>query len=247
MAIILLLLIGLTTYSQTNDSIVPPSRSQGEEGLFNSLGRNSKYPATVLNQAISGIVYSSFIVNSNGQIDSIWIVKSAHPTLDQEVIKCIKLLDTWNPAAIEGQPVSTRINLPFGFYIGTNPVSTATPKIYQNDVYTTKSTLLLDEFMLIRRKEAVGFATDQNTPVIYLSDTNYELAMAAYKNGKYDEALTLFNNSYRGDPGNSEILYYRGLTLHQLGKTKGACKDWSKASKKGNKEAIELLQKHCTK
>ena len=63
---------------------------------------------------------------------------------------------------------------------------------------------------------------------------------------EYDKGLNDFNTAIRLDPSNQEAYNNRGFARKGLGDTEGACEDWTKSKKLGNREAsIILKNNHC--
>lgn len=63
---------------------------------------------------------------------------------------------------------------------------------------------------------------------------------------RYKEAITDFDKVLELDPNNQEAYINRGFAKKGLGDADGACEDWKKSKKLGNKEAkIILKNNHC--
>ena len=82
-----------------------PEYPGGTDALENYLAENMKYPATARNNGIEGVVNISFVVNIDGSIGQIKVVRMVDPDLEQEAIRLVKSMPAWTPAEKNGQPV----------------------------------------------------------------------------------------------------------------------------------------------
>ncbi|MBK9288944.1 MAG: energy transducer TonB [Flavobacteriales bacterium] len=62
-----------------------------------------------------GKVYVRFVVEKDGSISEKSVVKDVDPFLDEEAIRLVNIMPRWTPGLIAGQPVRTRLILPFSF------------------------------------------------------------------------------------------------------------------------------------
>ena len=89
----------------------------GEEELYKYLSRAVKYPREALEFNISGIVYTTFIINSLGEIKGIKILRGIGAGCDEEAIRVLREMPKWNPGKQNGRPVNVKLNLPIGFLL----------------------------------------------------------------------------------------------------------------------------------
>ncbi len=78
---------------------------------------NIKYPVEAKVQGIQGNAKVSFDILESGEMADVRIVKSAHPLLDEELLRVVKLSPKWKPAHKNGVPVKTTITFPFVFVL----------------------------------------------------------------------------------------------------------------------------------
>lgn len=76
-----------------------------------------KYPDAALKRKIEGKVMVSFIVNADGSISDIKLVKGAHKLLDDEALRVVRLMPKWKPGLEGGRPCRTMISIPIVFEI----------------------------------------------------------------------------------------------------------------------------------
>lgn len=92
-----------------------PSFPGGNEALNDFLQNNIKYPVEAEEKGIEGRVILSFIVNKDGSISGIHVVRGVHPLLDKEAIRVLKLMPRWIPGRKNGRATQERYTAPFTF------------------------------------------------------------------------------------------------------------------------------------
>ena len=90
----------------------------GDSALMQWLRNNIKYPPICIEQGISGRVIASFVVNTDGSISNIKIVRSPNEFLSKETIRLISIMPKWVPASQGGKIVRCRVNIPVLFRLG---------------------------------------------------------------------------------------------------------------------------------
>lgn len=96
---------------------VLPAYPGGLEGLMNFLMYNVKYPEEAMKAGIEGKVAVKFIVGKDGHIYDPIVISDTPEILNNEALRVIKLLDTFEPATTNGQPVNCEFVLPINFKI----------------------------------------------------------------------------------------------------------------------------------
>ena len=87
----------------------------GIPALMDFLNENIKYPEQAEREGIEGRVVAGFIVERDGSVSNIEILKSVHPLLDAEVVRVMSLMLNWIPGRQNGQPVRVKYSLPITF------------------------------------------------------------------------------------------------------------------------------------
>jgi protein TonB len=87
----------------------------GNEGLMAFIQNNLVYPSDAIELNLSGKVYVRFVVDSLGNVSNIDIEKGVSPSIDQEVMRVIKLMPRWNPETFDGESVPAIFRLPVNF------------------------------------------------------------------------------------------------------------------------------------
>ena len=117
-----LTLLSLTVISQAQnkDAIYTvvdqmPQFQGGPEGLGSFIRSNLSYPREALDNNIQGVVVASFIVEKDGSVSNIEIIKGLGYGCDQEVIRLIRLMPQWTPGKKESMNVRVKLNIPVEF------------------------------------------------------------------------------------------------------------------------------------
>lgn len=97
-----------------------PSFPGGVKALMDYLNKNIKYPAAAENKNIQGRVIVQYIVQKDGSITDVKVVKSVHPLLDAEAIRVTATMPKWIPGENNGNPVSVRYTMPITFRLQGN-------------------------------------------------------------------------------------------------------------------------------
>ena len=92
-----------------------PEFPGGDAALFKFMSDNIKYPAFAFKNQIQGQVICQFIVNRDGSIVDIKVIRSAHPVLDKETVRVIKSMPVWLPGKKRGVAVRAKYTLPVNF------------------------------------------------------------------------------------------------------------------------------------
>jgi protein TonB len=87
----------------------------GDDALLAYLSANITYPARAINSDIEGRVILSFIVNREGEIAEVNVLRSIGFGCDQEAIRVVNRMPRWKPAMNNGKAVSMYFTLPVQF------------------------------------------------------------------------------------------------------------------------------------
>lgn len=74
-----------------------------------------KYPAEAVKNGIQGTVQVNFVIDKDGKVRDVEVVKSVDPLLDAEAVKVISASPKWRPARVNGQKVNSSMTLPVEF------------------------------------------------------------------------------------------------------------------------------------
>jgi TonB family protein len=101
---------------------VLPEFMGGEEARIKFLRENVKYPASALEKGIQGTVYLSFVVEKDGSISNVKVVRGVSKVLDKEAKRVISMMPKWKPGMQEGKPVRVLFNMPIKFTAKKNTI-----------------------------------------------------------------------------------------------------------------------------
>ena len=75
------------------------------------------YPQTAVEAKIQGMVFFTFIVEPDGSVSNVTIVKGIAEVIDNEVVKAIESSPRWSPGFQRGQPVRMRFSMWLNFVL----------------------------------------------------------------------------------------------------------------------------------
>lgn len=77
--------------------------------------RNLRYPEMAVEQETQGKVFVSFVVEKDGTVSNVTVVKGIGGGCDEEAIRVIKKSPRWRPGMQHNLPVRVRYNMPLSF------------------------------------------------------------------------------------------------------------------------------------
>lgn len=92
-----------------------PSFPGGMEECVRFLSRNIKYPVEAQKAGAQGRVILSFIVNKDGTISDVEVMRSVSKELDAEAVRVVQSMPKWKPGKQRGQAVDVRFSMPVTF------------------------------------------------------------------------------------------------------------------------------------
>jgi len=96
----------------------PPEFPGGMQALYTYLNKTMRYPAQARRMGIEGSVYVSFVVDAEGKINDVQVIKGIGAGCDEEAKRVVSLLPPWKPGKQRGRPVKVRFTLPIKFKLG---------------------------------------------------------------------------------------------------------------------------------
>ena len=92
-----------------------PQFPGGDLGLMKYIQKHVKYPAIAKEYNITGKVYVSFIVDKQGKVTNVKIVRGVDKNLDAEAVRVIKSLPKYKPGKQRGKAVRVMFTVPINF------------------------------------------------------------------------------------------------------------------------------------
>jgi protein TonB len=79
------------------------------------LTRNLKYPTAAEERKLQGKVIAEFIVNKDGSVTDVNIVKSLNSDCDHEALRVLRMMPRWMPGIQDDKPCRTKVRIPIVF------------------------------------------------------------------------------------------------------------------------------------
>ena len=92
-----------------------PEFPGGIDALRKFIADNLIYPQEAQEKGIQGQVFCQFVIERDGSVSNIQVVRGIHPLLDEEAIRVIELMPKWIPGECYEEPVRVRFTLPIHF------------------------------------------------------------------------------------------------------------------------------------
>lgn len=92
-----------------------PEFPGGMAKLMGYLGSNIKYPPFAKETNIQGRVFINFVVEPNGSISNVKVLRGIGGGCDEEAIRVVESMPNWKPGMQRGKPVRVSYNLPVKF------------------------------------------------------------------------------------------------------------------------------------
>ena len=92
-----------------------PQFPGGNAALFEYLSKHIKYPVIAEENGIQGRVIVTFVVERDGSITDVKVVKSVDPSLDKEAQRVVKGMPRWIPGKQNGSAVRVKYTVPVTF------------------------------------------------------------------------------------------------------------------------------------
>lgn len=94
---------------------IQPKFRGGMIGLYAHLRDHMKYPEQAQQNGIEGVIYVQFIVNEDGTVSDVEILRGVDSLLNREAIRVISEMPPWEPGYQAGKPVKVYYKLPIRF------------------------------------------------------------------------------------------------------------------------------------
>lgn len=92
-----------------------PTPVGGMEAWNKYLSNNLKYPTQARRMGIEGTVYVVFVVNTDGSIQDVDILRGIGGGCDEEAMRVVAAAPNWEPGKQRGKPVRVKMRLPIRF------------------------------------------------------------------------------------------------------------------------------------
>ncbi|HEX8656867.1 MAG TPA: TonB family protein [Hymenobacter sp.] len=112
--------IAASAHPDRPTAIAPDRPTQpvgGTDAFFDWIEKNQQYPALARKRKIEGKVLVEFIVQPDGSLTDIRVVKKMGSGLDEEALRLIRAAPKWEPASFQGKPLKQKMVLPVLFQL----------------------------------------------------------------------------------------------------------------------------------
>lgn len=114
-----LLVFGIQAQENKEEPTSSPEKAAmyvgGANAMKQYLVENIHYPDSAKQEDISGKIYVRFVVEKDGSISSIEVLKGVNDSLNEEAKRVIASMPKWTPAESEGIKVRSYVILPIMF------------------------------------------------------------------------------------------------------------------------------------
>ncbi len=88
----------------------------GQTAMIEFLTKNIVYPNAEREKGIQGTVYVTFIVETDGNLSNVKVIRGVNKALDTEAVRVVNLMKKkWKAGTFKGKPVRVQFNLPIKY------------------------------------------------------------------------------------------------------------------------------------
>ncbi len=84
------------------------------------ISKNVKYPVLAMENGIQGKVFVQFVIERDGSITDVKVVRGVDSSLDKEAIRVVKAMPKWTPGKQRGKAVRVSFTLPINFQLSNS-------------------------------------------------------------------------------------------------------------------------------
>jgi len=92
-----------------------PSFPGGQAAMMQWFDKNLKYPIIAKENDVQGNVLCTFVIERDGSITDVRVVRGVDPSLDKEAVRLLKVMPHWIPGKQDGSKVRVKYTLPVSF------------------------------------------------------------------------------------------------------------------------------------
>lgn len=96
---------------------MPTFQGQDHEYFRQWISENLRYPQRAAEAGIQGRVIVQFVVEADGSVTNVEVLRGVDPSLDQEAVRVIESSPRWEPGKQRGDPVRVRFTFPINFVL----------------------------------------------------------------------------------------------------------------------------------
>ena len=189
---------------------MPEYPDGGMSGMMQFLSKNIRYPVNAQKNGTQGRVTVHFVVNADGSLSNIGIIRGVDPELDGEAVRVISAMPKWKPGTQGGKPVRVKYTVPVMFRLNDEKKEEfkPVPKIDESIVvvgYANQEKSPAEEDVVFEVVEQMpSFAGGMGGLMRYLSK-NIKYPVAAQKAGAQGQVIVQVIIDSNGNVTNPKI------------------------------------------
>lgn len=189
---------------------MPEYPNGGMPGMMEFLSKNIRYPVNAQKNGTQGRVTVHFVVNADGSLSNIGIIRGVDPELDGEAVRVISAMPKWKPGMQKGKPVRVKYTVPVMFRLNDEKKEEfkPVPKIDESIVvvgYASQEKSPAEEDVVFEVVEQMpSFAGGMGGLMRYLSK-NIKYPVAAQKAGAQGQVIVQVIIDSNGNVTNPKI------------------------------------------
>jgi len=186
---------------------VMPEFIGGEVALMNYISKNVHYPLSAQLQGIQGRDAIRFIVNKDGSIKDVEVIRSLNPDCDQEAVRVIKSMPKWIPGRQNGVVVAVYYTIPIVYKLDGTALKLPPLTLIQ----------LIDGKSVVANNATIN----KDLPLIIIDNKPYQIVGLDYTSSTAKEILQAINPSMSEVPEIESTTVIKGEAAEQLKGVRG--------------------------
>lgn len=225
-----------------------PQYPGGDMGMLTFIARNVEYPTFAKENGLTGVVYVSYIVDRDGSIKDVKVLRGVHKSLNEEAMRVVRQLNGYKPGLQDGKPVPVQFTVPIRFELQGAP----TPDLqFVSSRYRAQLPPYLDS-----ANKALGRHDFQKAIELYtksietendLGEAYFERAIAHYALRDIENAEADFEDAIKNTKHVPDNLYMTRADMRtENGNLDGAIADYMRVlTHNNNSYTVNLLLGKC--
>ena len=103
--------------NQSIYDVVDPMPQFIDGDMAEWLGSHIQYPPEAMDNGVIGTVVCQFVVEQDGSIGNVTVLRGVDPLLDKEAVRVIESMPKWAPGKKDGKPVRVKYTIPIKFQL----------------------------------------------------------------------------------------------------------------------------------
>ncbi len=206
-----------------------PTFGGGADAMQKYFCEEMEYPRMAFQAGVKGKVHVTFIVDENGKVDDVKILKGKPGGLSKEAIRLVESMPNWKPGKQSGKADSVQMTAQVEFPMELKGYKDENKKIRCNPMPN------IDQYG--------GVVFQENQYFVWI----YNKGVDALKKKEYEKAEDYFNQALEmiGPMDSAHPYFNRAIARYYQGKESLACGDFRRAKKVGYAEIDKTIRDIC--